>query len=169
MEDKELLQGKIKNIFIKLLVGIMSNDLKDIKHYLSEEVYNKYQKEIDNNISNNEIHCYDELNVKDLTIDKVEKDDKYEIIYVTLISRYMDYYIDSDSLEYKRGVADHRIEESHTLVFKKLLEVGDRPAVIKCPGCGANLDVNNTGVCNYCGTIHSAESYDYVLYEVTNL
>lgn len=169
MEDKELLKGKFQNIFIKLLVGIMSNDLKDIKHYLSEEVCNKYQGEIDNNISNNEVHCFDELNVKEISIDNVEQDDKYEIVYVSLVSRYMDYYMDADTLSYKRGINDHRIEVPHELVFKKLLEVGDRPAVIKCPGCGANLDANNTGVCNYCGTIHSAESYDYVLYEVTNL
>ena len=151
MNDNDLLKGKFSNIFIKLLVGIMSNDLKDVKHFLSDDLYKKYQNIVNENLSNNEVHCYDELNVKDLSIDKIETDDKYEIVYVSLTSRYMDYYID------------------HELIFKKLLTVGDRPAVIKCPGCGANLDANNTGYCKYCGTVHSAESYDYILYEVTNL
>ena len=64
MNDEELLKSKFSNIFIKLLVGIMSNDLKDIKHFLSENVYNKCQTIINDNISNNEIHCYDELNMK---------------------------------------------------------------------------------------------------------
>ena len=169
MNDNELLKGKFSNIFIKLLTGIMCNDLKDIKHYLSEDVYNKYQNIIQENINNNEIHCYDELNVKEINIDRKETDEKYEIIYVSLISRYMDYYIDAKTLDYKRGVNSHRIEVKHDLIFKKLLDVGDRPSVIKCPGCGANLDVNNSGVCIYCGTVHSAETYDYVLYEVTNL
>ncbi len=169
MNDNDLLKGKFSNIFIKLLVGIMSNDLKDVKHFLSDDLYKKYQNIVNENLSNNEVHCYDELNVKDLSIDKIETDDKYEIVYVSLTSRYMDYYIDSESLNYKRGTNDHRIEEDHELIFKKLLIVGDRPAVIKCPGCGANLDANNTGYCKYCGTVHSAESYDYILYEVTNL
>ena len=81
----------------------------------------------------------------------------------------MDYYIDSDTLVYKRGTNDHRVEIKHELVFKKLLEVGDRPTTIKCPGCGANIDANSSGYCKYCGTVHSAESYDYLLYEITNI
>lgn len=169
MDNDELLKGKFSNIFIKLIVGIMSNDLKDIKHYLSDDLYNQLQSMIDQNISNNEIRCFDEPNVKEILIENVEHDQEYEIVYVTLVSRYMDYYIDSNTLEYKRGVNDHRIELNHKLIFKKNNNVSIMNNAIKCPSCGANLDSNNSGYCNYCGVINSAESYDYVLYGVTNL
>ena len=33
----------------------------------------------------------------------------------------------------------------------------------KCPGCGASLDLNKTGVCEYCGTIFNLEKYDWVI------
>ena len=169
MIDESILKGKFSNIFIKLLVGIMSSDLTKVKHFLSDEVYNRYQGVINQNIKNNEIQCYDELNVKELSIVGYDSDDKYDIVRVNLTSRYMDYVIDKDTLKYKRGVNDHRIEVNHILVFKKLKTANGNPMVVKCPGCGANLDVNNTGLCPYCGSIHSAESYGYVLYEVTNL
>lgn len=168
MNENELLIGKFSNIFIKLIVGIMSNDLKDIKHYLSKEIYNRYQTMIDNNITNNEIRCFDEPNVKQISIDRVENNEDFEIIYVNLVSRYMDYYIDSNTMNYKRGNNASREEISHNLIFKRKTNITQNN-VIKCPSCGANLDPNNTGYCNYCGEINSAESYDYILYEVTNL
>lgn len=169
MQDESILKGKFSNIFIKLLVGIMSNDLTKVKHFLSDEIFDRYKKVIDNNISNNEIQCYDELNVKDLRIIGYDEDEKYNIVIVSLDSRYMDYVIDSSSKKYKRGISDHRIEVNHILKFRKLKTATDNLYVIKCPGCGANLDANNTGLCPYCGSIYSAETYGYVLFEVTNL
>ena len=169
MFDDDVLIGKFSNIFIKLLVGIMSRDLKDIKHYLSDDVYNKYQNMINELITNNEIRCFDELNVKSISILSKEQDDNFDIVNVKLVSRYMDYIIDSNIKEYKSGVNNQRVELSHNLVFKKRIEVKERPISIKCPSCGANLDANKSGVCPYCGSIHSALSYDYVLYEVSNL
>lgn len=166
--NDDLLKGKFSNIFIKLLVGIMSNDLKDVKHFLSDDLINRFQKMIDDNLKNHELRCFDELNVKEIEIEKIENDDKYEIVYVNLISRYMDYFIDKTSLEYKRGENDHRVEMSHNLIFKKLKDISLSTSV-KCPSCGANLDPNNSGYCKYCGEIKSAESYDYVLYEITNI
>lgn len=169
MNNQEYLTSLFSKIFLKLLTGIMMNDLKDVRHYLSEELYNKYQSVVDNNIKNNEVHCYDELNVKSITINDVQYDETHEIVHVNIVSRYMDYYIDKDTLKYKRGVNDHRMEISHDLTFKKLKSVGDRPSVIKCPRCGANIDVNKSGTCDYCGMIYSADNYEYILCEVTNL
>lgn len=169
MNEDEMLIGKFSNIFIKLIVGIMSNDLKDIKHYLSSDLINRYQSMIDNNIANHEIRCLDEPNVKQINIEKRENEDDFEVIHINLVSRYMDYYIDSDTMEYKRGNNSSRVEISHDLIFKKKTDALNNNNVIKCPSCGSNLDPNNSGYCNYCGVINSAEKYDYVLYEVTNL
>ena len=169
MNNQEYLVGLFSKIFIKFLSGIMMNDLKEVRHYLSDDLYNKYQSMVDDNISNNEIHCYDELNIKSISITSIEYDQTYEIVHASITSRYMDYYADKETLKYKRGVNDHRIEINHDLVFKKLKDVGDRPAVIKCPRCGANIDVNKSGKCDYCGNIYSALNYEYILCEVTNL
>lgn len=169
MDDEELLIGKFSNIFIKLIVGIMSNNIEDIKHYLSDELYNQIQSMINTNISNNEIRCFDEPNVSDVIITSREQDEKYDIVNVELTSKYMDYYIDSNSLSYLRGINDHRIVLTHNLVFKKLKESEIINIAIKCPTCGASLNPSDSGYCSYCGKTNSAESYDYVLYEVTNL
>ena len=80
----------------------------------------------------------------------------------------MNYFINLDTGKTVRGVDNRREENTHTLIFKKRTDAV-KGAVVKCAGCGANLDVNFTGKCEYCGTIHSAEKYDYILTSITNL
>ena len=168
MESDLELKSKFSNIFIMLLLSIQNGDIDNVKHFLTDELYDKYKQIVDLHKSNNEMHFYDEANVKEISLSKRYKDDEFDVIEVDLTSRYMDYIIDLNTGKKKSGVDDHRVEINHRLVFKKKLNAV-RGEVVKCAGCGANLDVNFTGKCEYCGTVHSAEDYDYILYSITNL
>jgi len=169
METEEELKSKFSNIFIMLLFGVMSNDLDNVKHFLSKDVYQKYQDIVNQNIKNNEIQMYDELNVKSIRItSKYEFDDHY-LVEVSIVSRYMDYIIDSDTKEYKRGINSRRIEKQNILKFKKKKTNIQRSSVIKCEYCGANMDINFNGKCEYCGMIADVTSYDYVLVDINTI
>lgn len=167
MESDEELKSKFSNIFIMLLYSISTNDLDRVKHFLTKDMIDKYQNVINNNIKNKETVLFDELNVKTLSIASKEVKDGYEYVYVDLTSRYMNYYLDYDG-NYKRGNNKNRDENNHKLVFKKNLNAS-KNSVVKCPGCGANIDANFSGRCEYCGMTYSAESYDYQLESITNL
>lgn len=166
MENEEELKGKFSNIFIMILFGIMMNDLENVKHFLSNSVYNKFKKIVDANILNNETQMYDELNVKSIKILSIEEEDNYNVVKVKIVSRYMDYVIDSNTKKYKRGVNTHRIEKDNILTFKKLKNASLRKSVIKCESCGANMDINFSGKCEYCGSIADVTSYDFVLTDI---
>lgn len=168
MESDLELKSKFSNIFIMLLMSIQTGDIDNVKHFLCDDLYNKYKKVCDEHKKKNEMQFYDEANVKTITLSNKYKEDNFDVIEVDLTSRYMDYIIDLNTGNKKSGIDDHRVEINHKLVFKKRFDAV-RGEVVKCAGCGANLDVNFTGKCEYCGTVHSAESYDYVLYSITNL
>jgi len=167
MEGKAELESKFSNMFIMLLLGIQTNNLDDVKHYLSESVYNKYNELCEKHKKNKEMQLYDEMNVKSIGID-LEEDENYDIANVHIVSRYMDYIIDLNTGKKKSGIDDHRIEVEHDLIFKKK-KGAHKGAIVKCQGCGANLDVNHSGKCEYCGEIYSAEDYDFILTSITNL
>ena len=38
-----------------------------------------------------------------------------------------------------------------------------------CPGCGAPVNVNSNGVCEYCGTVYNTEDYDWILIDILTL
>ena len=168
MEDVTLFKSKASDIFIKLLLGIMSRDLSRVKPFLSDELYNKYLDVVNNDINNNLIHCYDELNVKNIDIVKEVSVDEYYYVFINLTSLYMDYYMNADTSEYVSGVNNRRVEVVHEITFKKKVGV-EKVNVTKCPNCGASVDLEKVSKCPYCNEDLSNINYDYIMCEVSNL
>jgi len=61
------------------------------------------------------------------------------------------------------NVNSHRIEKTNILTFTKIRDFKIQDSVRKCPSCSANMNVNNTGKCEYCGTIYNNKDYDWIL------
>lgn len=164
--NEAMFKTKVDNVFVKLHTAIILRDLSSVKHFISNKVYDKYQNYIDKLINNKEIQMYDELNVKDTKIiNKYEDDNKY-IIEVEIISRYMDYIIDEDSSNLIRGNNTSRVEKTNKLVFVKNKDTKEQKMARKCPSCGANISVNTSGKCEYCGSTYNLEDYDFILDEI---
>ena len=164
--DPEFTESKFKtyvdNVFIKLHMAVVTKNLEDIRHFVSEEVYNKYQKIVENLNQRHLIQMYDEINVAQTDILNYKVTDTYMIIEVNLISRYLDYLMDEDG-NFISGDTDVRSEKNNHLVFTKKINYKETKTVRKCPGCGASIDVNASGKCDYCGTIYNLEEKDWVL------
>ena len=144
----------------------MKCDLTDVRHFISEELYNNYINKINELISHNKRQMYDEINVKNtMIINRKILEDK-EIIDVEIVSRYMDYIIDINTGDLISGDDTRRIERRNILRFEKKLNTKDFGIVRKCPGCGASINVNNTGKCEYCDTIFNLDDYDYILVSI---
>ena len=162
MSESELI-SKFSNIYIMLLYSIMTNDIERVKHYLSNDLYNKYKTIVNDHINNDETQMYDELNVYKINIISKEYIDNKEIITVRLISRYMDYIIDNKTKNIKSGINTYRIEKTNTLVFEKNKDTIDNKIIHTCPNCGANLDIHYNGVCSYCKQSINLLNEDYIL------
>lgn len=168
MEDfnEAMFKTKVDNIFVKLYTCIMKGNLTDVRHFISEELYNNYINKINELISHNKRQMYDEINVKNtMIINRKILEDK-EIIDVEIVSRYMDYIIDINTGDLISGDDTRRIERRNILRFEKKLNTKDFGIVCKCPGCGASINVNNTGKCEYCDTIFNLDDYDYILVSI---
>ena len=158
--------SKVDNVFIMLHSAIMLGNLDRVKHKLSNQLILQYQKLIDNLNKQNIRQMYDEINVKSTEIQSINKlEDKY-VIKVLLISRYMDYTIDKVTGKYVNGINDHRITKNNIMIFTKQININKEDIARKCPGCGANINANYSGKCDYCGTIYDTEKYDWILEEI---
>ena len=158
----------VANVFVKLFTSVMLDELDNVKHFLSEDVYNQYKSKIDDLNNKGVRQIYDELNVKDSSIIKVSITDTDFIITVLITSRYLDYIVDKNSGNFISGNNQSRIEKNYTLIFTKKRNFLQQGVVRKCPGCGASISVNTSGKCEYCGTIYNLEKYDYILTSITS-
>lgn len=161
--NEAIFKSKVDNIFVKLHTDIMLGNLIQVKHFLGTEVYNKYQNIINNLNNNNQRQMYDELNVKSTNIESIKiSEDKIEI-KVKIISRYMQYLLEKSTGKYLTGNNTSRIEKINILTLTKKIDTKQLKLSRKCQSCGANMDINNNGHCNYCGSIFKLENYDYIL------
>lgn len=158
--------AKVDNTFIMLLTSIMTDNISRVKHKIDNTLYNRYYNYVNELNNKNQRQMYDELNVKSTEIINVEEDDNNYIITVKLISRYMDYIVDKTSFEFISGNNKSRVEKENILIFKKSKNAKNESISKKCPGCGANIDTNNNGICNYCGTSYDTNSYDWILAQI---
>lgn len=164
MKTDSELTAKFSNIYINLLYCVMTKDLNKIRHYISDEVYNKYQSIIDELKQNNQSRLFDELNVGKIDIiNKVTTDTK-EIITVSIIARYMDYLVDENG-EYVSGNNEYREEHENILVFEKYLDA-ETKNFYRCSNCGNNLDINYSGECPYCNKVCDISEYEYQLVSI---
>ena len=154
---------KVNNIFIMLHSAIMMDDLDRVRHFLSSDLQQKYEEILKDLNKRNVRKMYDDLNVKRTFIKDIVIKEDCVIIKVDIESRYMDYLVDKETNNFISGVNDHRVEKTNHLELTKMLGSKLYGSVKKCPGCGANIDINNNGKCAYCGTIFDTEKYDWIL------
>lgn len=161
--NEAMFKTKVDNVFVKLHTAIMLDKLEQVKHFMSDEVYGKYSKILERLNSNNQRQMYDELNVKSTDIEDIKVlDDKIEI-KVKIISRYMDYLLDKSTGNYLSGNNTSRVEKTNILTFTKKIDTKNLNLSRRCPNCGATMDINNYGKCDYCGSIFKLDDYDYIL------
>ena len=170
IEDKDFSEAKFKakvdNVFIQLYTAVMKQDLQKVKHFLTEEVFEKYDRKVKDLQSINQIQVYDELNVSGTEIRGIEEyEDRFEI-RVSLLTKYLDYRIDKTTKKFISGDRDVRKEKFVNLKFSKIKNAKELGSARKCTGCGANMDLNKTGVCEYCGSVYVLKDYDWVLEEI---
>ncbi len=156
-------KSKVENEFIQIMLSMVSRKTLPVRHFVNDEVYAKIINKIKNDVENGRIQIYDELNVAGVELTNIEElEDKFKID-VTVHSKALNYFLSLATRKYLSGNNSSRTDRDYHLVFEKIKDNKSLGSARRCPACGANLDVNKTGVCNYCGTILKLENYDWVI------
>lgn len=157
------LKTNVDNIFVKLHMAVMLKDLDRVKHFLSEEVYQKYEKRIEDLKEKGLIEMFDEFNIASTDIIDVNIQEEKFQIKLKIKTKSIHYYIREDNKKYVSGNNSRREELNYFVTFTKKRDTILQGNARKCPGCGANINVNHNGKCDYCGTIYNLKDYDWIL------
>jgi len=166
MFNEATFKSYIDNIFVKIHTAIMYDELDTIKHFVTEDFWKQLKNKVEQLNQKNLRQMYDELNVKSTTITDFRTTETELIIKVVLTSRYLDYYLNKETGDFVSGNNQSRVEKENILILTKKKDFLMQKEVRKCPGCGASISTNTTGICAYCGTTYNLEDYNYIL---TNL
>ncbi len=136
-------KSKVENTFVQIKLSMVTGRIEKIDHFVNDETYEKIKKKVKNDVENNRIQIYDELNVAEVQILSIEEFDDCFKIRVRVHSKALDYFIDRNTRKYLSGNNKSRTEKYTNITFTKLKNAAEFKVVRKCPSCGANIDVNS--------------------------
>lgn len=151
------------NIYVNIQNAWMNFKLEDVKDAITDELYNMYESQLAT------LEVKGEQNImKDITLRRsylrsvVKQNDNITIEAGYVIEMY-DYIVDHQSGKLVRGESNRKMRVTYSMKFRKTLD--ENAKVEHCPNCGAKIEMNSSGTCEYCGSKIVADNTKWVLTE----
>lgn len=161
--NQTMFESKANNILTKILLVKTLEDLSNIKHFLSNQYYQKLANKIKVENSNNQITLHENIELTNTNIYAIEENDNEYIVRVLIEARYTEYLYDKVKKSVIDGNKYLQIDTKNYLTFRRLKNIIGINKVFSCPNCGSNIDYNNSGICPYCKQSENLVSYDWIL------
>ena len=124
----------------------MNFNLDTIKNLVSDEIYNMYSMQLDTLKIKGQKNIMSDITYISNYITDINVDNNTETIETILKISCYDYLVD-DKNNVVRGNKNIKLHYTYRLTFTRKIE---KTNLKYCPNCGAELDINSSGVCTYC-------------------
>ena len=165
--SEDLFISKVNNMFIQLQDAWMEKDWKRVRPFESDELFNMHNKQLQEYIRNNTTNMIEKIGILETEIRDYHDNGVTETLDVYMRVRMNDYIVDDETRKVVEGNAHQEITMEYMLVMARKKGVKTRMAenttVTSCPNCGANVSINASGECEYCGSVVSNGDFDWVL------
>lgn len=166
--NEQTFKDKTQNAFFKIQEAWEKQDLNIARPFVSDAIMQRYATQIADMQSRGEKDIMENITIGNMTISNVATDANFTYITVRIDASAIDYTVDATG-KMVSGIKDNKpFSESWTMLRTAGVQTNlDKQLQDnKCPNCGAPLEVNASGKCNYCGAIVTSGQYDWVLSEI---
>ncbi|MBQ7873619.1 MAG: TIM44-like domain-containing protein [Oscillospiraceae bacterium] len=161
------------NLYVRMQNAWTDKDLNPLRTRLTEELYAKSERQVQSYINNAQTNHVERVSVLSTNIVGCTKDARNDIITVELVTRIVDYVTDDRTGNVIRGDKNRELFMTYRWTFIRALGkltaedelVDDK----HCPNCGAPIDLNQSAVCEYCGSVVTSGEYDWVVSDIQGI
>ena len=151
------------NIYKDVQNAWMNFKLEDVKDEITDELYNMYESQLTTLEVKGEQNIMKDFKVvKSYLKDAVVQNNTITITTGYVIQMY-DYIIEKSTGKVIRGSSNNKLKIVYEMKFRRTLD--ESAKIDKCPNCGAKIDMNTSGICEYCGSKLVSENTKWVLTE----
>ncbi len=136
------------NTYKDIQIAWMNFDLDTIKNLVSDEIYNMYSMQLDTLKIKGQKNIMQEIEYINNYISNITFENNVETINTILTVECFDYLVNQNN-KVVRGNKKQKLIYTYQLTFTKYTT--DKK-ITHCPNCGAKIDINSTGVCEYCNS-----------------
>lgn len=161
------------NLYIRLQEAWSKKNLTPVRTRLAEELYARSERQINAYIANNQTNRIEKISVLNASIVGCTKDSKNDIITVELRTRIIDYVTDDRTGNVVRGNPKKELFMIYRWTFIRTLGklTGEDGTINtkQCPNCGAPVNLNQSAICSYCGSVCTSGDYDWILSDIKGI
>ena len=165
--NKEEFLANGYNIYCKVQDAWMNFKLDSIKNIITDELYTMYESQLATLEVKGEQNIMKDFVLKNSFLKGFEKQNNTVTISTVYIIEFYDYIAEQSTGKVIRGTADKKMRIKYEMKFRQTLD--ETKKVTKCPNCGADIEMNTSGVCDYCHTKLVTENTKWVLTEKQTL
>jgi len=159
------LKNHLFETYKNIQISWMNFENDKIRNLTTDELYNMYSSQLETLKLKGQKNIMDDITLEDIKVIDIRKKDDVININAYLKVKCFDYVMNEKTNEVLRGTSEHKLELEYVITFVKSAERKDNK--IKCPNCGALVEMNSSTECPFCGSTLVDLSHKYVMSKKT--
>ncbi len=166
--NEQVFKDKAETAFYKLQEGWKRQDLSIMRPFVSDSILSRFTNQLSDLKSRGEKNIVEDMTIGHTDITNMRSDANFNYITVKIDASAIDYTVNSQDQIIRGDKNAKGFSEYWTLLRSVGVKTNPDKQLKdnKCPNCGAALQVNATGKCEYCGAVITSGQFDWVLSEI---
>jgi predicted lipid-binding transport protein (Tim44 family) len=170
--DLEQFTQQVQRVFFIVQEAWSERKPEISRQVMADGLWQEHRGQIQGYVDGHRRNMLDYLSVSNIWPVAARSDDRYDSITVRIVAACADYDVDDTNGRVVRGDREVKPwEEDWTFQRSSRAETksGGTTLGLKCPNCGAPLDVDLAGTCRYCKAPIMSGEYDWVLARISQV
>ena len=161
---------KLSNLYVRFQNDWQAKNISGLRPYLSDTLFAQMERQLDVHRQRYETNCIDRIAVLGVDLLGWKQENGYDIMIARLNTRIVDYTVDDRTGNVIRGSRTKEKFMTYEWTLARTTGVltsrSTGTTAQTCPYCGAHVDINHSNVCEYCQSVLTTDTFDWV---VTNI
>lgn len=171
--SQEDFKNKLSDLYVKLQNCWQGKNLEDLRPFLSDAFYAQSNNQLERYKVNGQTNYIDMIQVLSVDITGWKQESGRDIIIAVIRTKIIDYVVDDNQGTIVSGskTAEKIMTYEWTLERTSGVKTHDSDTLTLqvCPNCGAQVSINHSAECEYCGTILTTDRFDWVLTSIKGI
>lgn len=165
--SKEALLERVGNMYVQMQQAWEHKQWAPIRMLMTDALFGQFNRQIDEYIQKQQTNHVERIAVLSTEITGYRQDAVNDVLTIRIMTRIIDYVTDDRTGAVISGSKTKELFMTYewTLIRSKGVQTPKQIGVrmTECPNCGAPVNVNQSGQCEYCSSVLTSGEYDWVI------